>query len=62
MDDLESRVVSQAADGDRAAIQRLLTRHHGRLVTAVEDKVPADLQGVMSAGDVCQEAYVSVFQ
>lgn len=62
MDDVESRLVSQAADGDRAAIQRLLIRHHERLVATVEGKVPADLQGVISADDVCQEAYVSVFQ
>ena len=62
MDDIESGLVSQAAEGDRAAIQRLLIRHHERLVAVIEDKVPADLQGVLSADDVCQEAYVAVFQ
>ena len=62
MYDDESDLVSQAAEGDRVAIQRLLTRHHSRMVAAIECKVPADLQGVMSADDVCQEAYISVFQ
>ena len=62
MNDLESELVSQAANGDRTAIQRLLTRHHERLVTVVEGRIPADLQGVLSADDVCQEAYVSVFR
>jgi RNA polymerase sigma-70 factor (ECF subfamily) len=62
MDESESELVAQAADGDRAAIQQLLTRHHGQLVAIIEDKVPADLQGVLAAEDVCQEAYVAVFQ
>ena len=58
----ESELVAQAAEGDRAAIQQLLTRHHDQLVAIIEDKVPADLQGVLAAEDVCQEAYVAVFQ
>jgi RNA polymerase sigma-70 factor (ECF subfamily) len=58
----ESELVAQAAAGDRAAIQQLLTRHYDRLVAIIEEKVPADLQGVLAADDVCQEAYVAVFQ
>jgi RNA polymerase sigma-70 factor (ECF subfamily) len=62
MDTLESELVAQAAEGDRAAIQRLLVRHHADLVARVGAKLPADLQGVVSAEDVCQDAYVSVYQ
>jgi RNA polymerase sigma-70 factor (ECF subfamily) len=62
MDDTESGLVAQAVAGDRTAIQRLLTRHHDRLVAIIEEKVPADLQGVLAADDVCQETYVAVFQ
>ncbi|MGD2110335.1 MAG: sigma-70 family RNA polymerase sigma factor [Phycisphaerae bacterium] len=62
MDGLEAELVSQAVDGDRAAIQRLLTRLHTRLASSIEKKLPADLQGLLSADDVCQEAYVAVFQ
>lgn len=59
-DGCESELVAQAAAGDRAATQRLLTRDHARLVTLIGDKIPADLQGVLSAEDICQEAYVTV--
>jgi len=62
MDDTESELVAQAVAGDRAAVQRLLTRHHDRLVAIIEEKVPADLQSVLAADDVCQEAYMAVFQ
>jgi RNA polymerase sigma-70 factor (ECF subfamily) len=62
MDNLESNLVSQAVDGDRAAIQRLLTRVHGGLAASIDEKLPADLRGVVDADDVCQEAYVMVFQ
>jgi RNA polymerase sigma-70 factor (ECF subfamily) len=60
--DAESQLVSQAAEGDRAAIQRLLTRHHDELVATIEANVPADLQGVLAAEDVCQDAYIAVYQ
>ncbi len=62
MDEAESGLVEQAVGGDRAAIQRLLIRHHDRLVAMVEARIPADLQGALAADDVCQEAYVCVFQ
>jgi RNA polymerase sigma-70 factor (ECF subfamily) len=62
MADIESELVIRAAEGDYAAIQRLLTRHHERLEGLIAGKVPADLQAVLSAEDVCQEAYVAVFQ
>ena len=36
--------------------------HHRQLVTTIEKQVPSDLRGLLSADDVCQEAYVSVFR
>ena len=58
----EQELVSQASAGDRSAIQELLLLHHHQLVATIEKQVPADLRGVLSADDVCQEAYVSVFR
>lgn len=55
-------LLAAAITGDRAAIQQLLVAHHDRLAAAVAAKVPADLRSVLSADDVCQEAYVAVFQ
>ena len=58
----ELELVSRASAGDRSAIQELLMLHHRQLVTAIEKQIPADLRGLLSADDVCQEAYVSVFR
>ena len=55
-------LVSRASAGDRSAIQELLMLHHRQLVTIMEKQIPGDLRGVLSADDVCQEAYVSVFR
>jgi RNA polymerase sigma-70 factor (ECF subfamily) len=58
----ERELLSQAVKGDHAAIQQLLLLHHDRLVVNIENKVPADLRGVLAADDVCQEAYVAVIR
>lgn len=58
----EQELISQASTGDRSAIHELLMLHHHQLVATIEKQVPADLCGVLSADDVCQEAYVSVFR
>jgi RNA polymerase sigma-70 factor (ECF subfamily) len=55
-------MVAKAVEGDRAAIQSLLTRHHDRLAAMIESRIPADLQGVLASEDVCQETYVTAFQ
>jgi RNA polymerase sigma-70 factor (ECF subfamily) len=59
---LQLELVSRASAGDRSAIQELLMLHHRQLVTIIEKQIPADLRGLLSADDVCQEAYVSVFR
>ena len=58
----ETSLVSRASAGDRSAVQELLMLHHRQLVTIIEKRIPADLRGLLSADDVCQEAYVSVFR
>ena len=58
----ELKLVSRASEGDRSAIQELLMLHHRQLVATIEKQIPADLRGLLSADDVCQEAYVSVFR
>ncbi len=58
----ELELVSRASAGDRSAIQELLMLHHRQLVTTIEKQIPADLRGLLSADDVCQEAYVSVYR
>ena len=58
----EPKLVSRASAGDRSAIQELLMLHHHQLVATIQKQVPADLRGVLSADDVCQDAYVSVFR
>ncbi|MBI4716173.1 MAG: sigma-70 family RNA polymerase sigma factor [Planctomycetes bacterium] len=62
MSEPESELVAWAARGDRAAMQRLLIRHHERLLNHINDRVPADVRGLLSAEDVCQETYVAMFQ
>ena len=58
----EPSLVSRASEGDRSAIQELLMLYHRQLITSIEKQIPADLRGLLSADDVCQEAYVSVFR
>jgi RNA polymerase sigma-70 factor (ECF subfamily) len=54
--------VPLAVSGDRAAIQQLLLAHHDQVVSVIAAKVPADLRAVLSADDVCQDTYFTVFQ
>ncbi|MCP4246448.1 MAG: sigma-70 family RNA polymerase sigma factor [bacterium] len=60
--DPDQHEVARAVAGDRAAIQQLLIAHHDHVASVIAAKVPADLRAVLSADDVCQDAYVAVFQ
>jgi len=51
----------QAADGDAAALQKLLWAHHPRLAGFVRRKVGMDWRGRIDPEDILQEAYVDVF-
>jgi len=58
----DSVLIARAVAGDEVALSQLLYRHHGRLATEVGGKLPADLQGSVSAEDIVQETFVVAFQ
>jgi RNA polymerase sigma-70 factor (ECF subfamily) len=58
----ERELIAKAVAGERAALKRLLLSRHDGLVRHVEQRMPADLRGGLSGEDVCQEAYVVIFQ
>lgn len=58
----ESQLAADAVAGDEVALSKLLFLHHGRLVAQIAARLPADLQGSVSAEDIAQEAYVVAFQ
>jgi len=51
------KLLDNARRGDRVAMGRLLMLHDRRLRQRISRKIGADLQGVLSADDVLQEAY-----
>ncbi|RJP35296.1 MAG: sigma-70 family RNA polymerase sigma factor [Phycisphaerales bacterium] len=55
-------LVDLAVAGDQAALAELLVLHHDRVHAVVERGLPRELRGAVSAEDVCQEAYITVFQ
>jgi RNA polymerase sigma-70 factor (ECF subfamily) len=55
-------LVEQAVAGDGAALKTLLLAYHDPLVAHIDQRIPADLRGSLGGEDVCQEAYVAVFQ
>ncbi len=55
-------LVSSAIRGDQAALAELLVRHHDGVLAVVQQALPPGLRGVVSAEDVCQEAYITAFQ
>lgn len=57
-DNLE--LLEAARGGDLLALQKLLARHHGRLVAALRSKIPAAHSAAIEPEDVCQETYVAV--
>jgi RNA polymerase sigma-70 factor (ECF subfamily) len=60
--DTPNELLDQAVAGDRLAIQRLLLRHHDRLVGVIAARLPEGLRGALSAEDVCQDAYVTAIR
>lgn len=57
----DEQLLACARDGDEAALERLLLRHHARLHATVARRVPAELRSLIDADDILQEAYVAVF-
>lgn len=58
----EQELVQRAAEGDEAALRRLLLAHHDRLAASIARQLPEDLQRILSVDDVLQEAYLVVFR
>ena len=62
MHESDQSSLARAVAGDRAAIQQLLLDHHDQVASLIAAKIPADLRAVLSADDICQDAYVTIFQ
>ena len=60
--DPEADLVLKAKAGDRVALQRLLVQYGSRLSSHIAPKVPASVQGVLSADDILQQTYISAFR
>lgn len=58
----ELALVHQAVGGCVAALQELLLHHHDRLRASVAQSVPRAGQALISADDVCQDAYAATCQ
>lgn len=58
-DDEENSLVAEAIAGNQLAIQQLLMRYHYGIESFIARRIPAGLRGVLSAEDICQEAYVT---
>ncbi len=58
----ESQLVARAVTGDPAALQRLVSRQHDRLVARVRMHLPRDLRSVLAPEDICQDAYLAAIQ
>lgn len=54
----DAELIGRATAGDAVAIQQLLLRHHARLASLIEARIPIDLRATIGADDICQETYV----
>lgn len=54
--------VRRAAQGDAAALERLLLNHHDRLLRRIDRGLPMDIERSYSAEDVLQEVFADVFR
>lgn len=59
--DSEEELARLATNGDIASLQALLLRHHDRLLATVTQSISRSYQSIISADDVCQEAYAAAF-
>lgn len=56
----QMELVAQAKSGDRSALSRLLLIHYDRLHFFISGRISADLQGIVRADDILQQAFVRV--
>jgi len=62
MDAQETQWVEAAVAGEEPALERLLLRHHKRLLADVAQRIPSDARAAITPEDVAQEAYIVVFR
>jgi RNA polymerase sigma-70 factor (ECF subfamily) len=58
----DDHLIAEAVGGNRSALKLLLVSNLDRVVAIIARKLPADLRGVVSAEDVCQDACVAAFE
>jgi len=58
----EQTLIARAAGGDRDALSPLLYAHYERLLQRIRRNLPPDVQGVIDAEDVVQQAHIKAFQ
>lgn len=61
-DDEQLRLIAQAADGDRFALQQLLLVHSAWLSRHVVDKLPMVLRGTVDVEDILQQTYLQAYR
>lgn len=60
--DVTQRLVRQAGEGDREALDELFERHRERLLRMVQIRLDPRLRGRVDASDVIQEAHLEAFR
>ncbi len=58
----ETELAARAAQGDAAALERLLVVHYDRMLAELTPKLPAEFRSVLTAEDVLQETFVVAFR
>jgi RNA polymerase sigma-70 factor (subfamily 1) len=64
MDDHEQEqfLISQSVDGDRVALEQLLTLHSFQLKGHIAAKLPRSLQGLIGVDDIMQQTFLDAFR
>src|SRR5688500_10491718 len=55
-------LIARAVRGEKAALERLLLTYYDDLLRHIERRLPSSIQGVVSAADVLQQAFIQGFQ
>jgi len=61
-DDEQLRLIAQAVDGDRFALQQLLLVHSAWLSRHVADKLPMVLRSTVDVEDILQQTYLQAYR
>lgn len=58
----DAELIDRAVNGDRAAIEQLLWANYDSLAQHISLRLPAAIQGVVSAEDILQQTFVQAFR